>query len=543
MKRYALTTLALLPLLLLTGCFETDEEFTLNPDGSGKVAVTSLCAPFEMETSGEKKTPEQKLQDSVKNIFDNTKGVTAWRDVSYERQDDGRLKFKGTAYFADLNKLNLNALAIMEFTLVKTNGGLVLSTQMKKDDGKPKPVEKLSEAELTAKIKEARASFQSSKPMLTGFLSGMRQNAVFHLPGAVSQVTNFKQPAASDVQINFAGTNMITAMESLVQSDDWWRKQFAAGGDVMKDGLNMDDEFNEKLFGQKAPVRAVVAMGAAKFDYAAELAVAKKEFAVLEKKLDARTPKEAAEAEADAPSANGGDFKSLKVAGIRWVFPGKDKDDFNMRAFNEQAGWSVAVIGELPGAVLEVGKGEVTSAIGADGSDLLPEDKWQREIHFPRLSKDRTQVLFEAKVGSPGPAVKGFKEIAGTLEYTVGTDTTNVDLGVTEIKAGAKGTALGATVKEIKPSFGSKGGQDIVLELDLSPSELISMTVVAADGSETPLKQNGYGGNGHHYTITFQSKSDLPASARLVAKIHSNVKRFEIPFKLSNLDLMGQSTP
>ncbi len=542
MKRILPVVFAWLSLFLLTGCFDTQQEFTLNPDGSGKVVITSLCAPFQMDMAGEKKTPEQKLAESVKNLFENTKGVAGWRDVTYQQLEDGRLRFQGTAYFADLNKVEFNGLAVMEFTLVKTNGALVLSTSMKKDEKKKPAPAKLSESEMTAKIKEARASFQSGKPMLSGFLAGLQQSITFHLPGAVSEVANFKKSAAGDLQISFAGTNMIAAMESLVQNDDWWRKQLAVSDNVMQDGVEMDDEFNEKLFGQRAPVRAVIAAsGAAKFDYAAEVAVARKEFAALQKKLDAADA--GSTATSDAPPAQGGDFKTLKVAGFRWVFPNGDKDEFEMRPFNESPGYALAVVGELPGAVLEVSEGKVTSAIAADGSDILPEKEWDRKINHPRLAKDRTRVLFEVKVAAPGVDVKGFKEIAGTLEYTVGSGTTNVDLGITELRAGAQGTALGAAIKEIKPSFGNKGGQDLEVDLNLAPSELISMTLVAADGTETVLKSNGYGGYGRKFSMTFQSKTDFPVTGRLVAKLHAEVKHYEIPFKLTNLNLLGQPMP
>jgi hypothetical protein len=541
MKRILSVVFVWLSLFLLTGCFDTQQEFTLNPDGSGKVVITSLCAPFQLDMAGEKKTPEQKLAESVKNLFENTKGVAGWREVTYQQQEDGRMRFQGTAYFADLNKVEFNGLAVMEFTLVKTNGALVLSTSMKKDEKKKPAPAKLSEVEMTAKIKEARASFQSGKPMLSGFLAGLQQNITFHLPGAVSEVANFKKTAAGDLQISFAGTNMIAAMESLVQNDEWWRKKLAVSDNVMQDGVEMDDEFYEKLFGQRAPVRAVIAAGAAKFDYAAEVAVARKEFAALQKKLDAADA--GSTATADAPPAQGGDFKSLKVAGIRWVFPNGDKDEFEMRPFNESPGYALAVVGELPGAVLEVSEGKVTSALAADGSDILPEKEWDRKINYPRLAKDRTRVLFEVKVTAPSAEAKGFKEIAGTLQYTVGSGTTNVDLGITELKAGAQGTALGASIKEIKASFGSKGGQDLLLDLNLAPTEIIALTLVATDGTETVLKQNGYGGNGRKYSMTFQSKTDFPATGRLVAKLHAEVKHFEIPFKLTSLNLLGQPLP
>jgi hypothetical protein len=534
MKKTFPSVLACLPLLLLAGCFDTKEEFTLNPDGSGKVTVESVCAPFQMDMTGEKKTPEQKLQAAIKNIFDNTKGVAAWRNVTYKQQDDGRIWFKGTAYFEDLNKVQFNGLAIMEFSLLKTNDGrLVLETQMKKEGQKKKTAAaKLSDAEMAAKIKEARANYQSSKPMLMGFLATLKQETVFHLPGAASQVSNFKTTSQGDLQINFSGTNMMAAMEALTASDDWWRQQVAASDNVVQDGPEMDDALNEKLFGQKAPVRAVIAAGAAKFDYATEVAAAQTEFAALQKQLGMASVVEL------APPSQGGAFKSLKVGGVRWIFDSDDKNE--VQPFGSPAGYTLAVVGELPGSVMEMSDGKVETALGSDGSNLLPEDEWDRKISSPRLSKDQSKVVFEVNLRPPGPGVKGFKEISGSLSYSVGEGSKDVNLGITEIKDGATGTALGASIESLKPGFGDDGSQDLELKLNLDPRDLISLTAIDAKGQKTVLQQNGYSGGNHQTTFTFAVKTALPANARLVAKVYAKVKNFEIPFKLSNLNLSGQ---
>ena len=151
--------------------------------------------------------------------------------------------------------------------------------------------------------------------------------------------------------------------------------------------------------------------------------------------------------------------------------------------------------------------------------------------------------MFEVKVSAPGAEVKGFKEISGSLKYSVGTGSKDVNLGITEIKDGATGSELGATIESIKPGFGNNAGQDIELKLNLDPVELISLTAIGADGQETVLKQNGYFGGNHQTTFTFSAKTELPAKSRLVAKVYAQVKNFEIPFKLSNLDLFGQPVP
>ena len=541
MKHFVPCTLLCLALIFLTGCFDTKEEFTLNPDGSGKVVIESICAPLEMQVN-EKQTPEQKLQGAIRSLFDNVKGITAWRDVTFERQDDGRVKFKGTAYFANINKVELQSLALMNFTLTKrADGSLVLAARIKEDENeKPATPPKNPDPEMAAKIKEAKGNYQSSKPMMAAFLATMKQDAVFHLPGAASEISNFKTTPAGDLRITFIGTNMLEAMDSLATNDDWWRLQLAGGRDMSKEGLSLDNDLNEKVFGQRGPVRAIVAGGAPRFDYAREVAAARTEYAALLRKLGpANTTADNVNDSAElAPPAQGGEFKSLKVGGIRWIYKSDDKND--VRPFNLSPGCTLSVIGELPGSVMAFSGGSVDTAIALDGSDLLPEQEWDRRINFPSLSRDHSVVVFDINLQAPGPEAKGFKEISGSLKYSVGTGSTNIDLGITEIKPGAQGSAFGAEIKSIKPGFGENGGQDLEIKLRIDPQQIISVKAIGTDGQDTPLGRRGYSGYNDEYTYTFNTKATLSPNARLVIQQYAEVKKYSTPFKLANLTLLGQ---
>jgi hypothetical protein len=550
LRHFAPVILGCLILLFLTGCFDTTEDFTLNPDGSGKVVIESLCAPLQLQMN-EKQTPEQELHSSVRSILDNVKGVTAWKDVTYERQDDGRLKFKGTAYFKDINHVEFQNLALINFNLTKAaDGSLVLGAQMN-DKPNPRLAQPAStpDSGLTAKIREAKARYQSSRPMMVGLLATMKQDAVFHLPGTASQVTNFKSTPGGELRITFAGTNMLAAMDSMMSNDDWWRSQITGGRDMAQGGLSLDNSLNEKLFGEKAPLRAVITGALPKFDYAAEVAAARPEYAALLKKLGPASSSWGAgmgmtddnDSTVLAPPAQGGAFKSLKVGGIRWVFASDANN--SLQVFNGSPGYTLSLIGELPGSVLAFSGGEVDAATALDGSDLLPEQEWDRKINFPFLSGDHLSVMFEVSLQSPGPEVKGFKEISGSLTYSVGVGMTNVDLGFTEIQAGALGTEYGAMIKSLKQVFGANGGQNLGIKLQLAPQEIISLKAVGTDGQEIILKQNGYSGMNGNFSYTYRVKTPIPANARLIVQKYDELKKYSLPFKLSNLNLLGQPIP
>lgn len=390
------------------------------------------------------------------------------------------------------------------------------------------------------KIKQERMQFQQAKPMLAGILDNMKQTVVFHLPGNVTSSSNFTKNSSGTLGIQFDGAKLMAVMEKLVNDDDWCRKHAAAGFDKLQDKPLADDEINQWVFGEKSPVRAVIAPGAAPlFNYAIEVADAKKEYAKIRKELGVGTDSSGL-AEPLAPPAQGGALKSVKVVGVRLVTQSDQKR--NLRPFNYDTGYWLALLVEFPGSVQSVTDESVLeTALADDGSSLLPESKWDRKIHFPRLSTDKTAAIFELRLKVPGAGVKGLKELAGRLYYNVASGTRDVDLGFEELKAGAAGTELGARIESIKEGWRKDGSQMMGLKLNTNPDGIKSLSLVV-DGVKTPLEQNGYGGGGHSYTFTYLSKQAFPAKGRLVAEVYDKLQTFETPFKLENISLLGASS-
>ena len=89
-------------LLVTSGCFDTTEDFTINPDGSGKVVHECTFQPVNLNLgNNDNQDPGVVLTNAIREVLENSKGVEAWRDVSFKTLDDGRTYFKGTAYFKD----------------------------------------------------------------------------------------------------------------------------------------------------------------------------------------------------------------------------------------------------------------------------------------------------------------------------------------------------------------------------------------------------------------------------------------------------------
>jgi len=513
--------------LLLSSCYETKQEFTLNPDGSGKV-IHECSFQNVVSLNNEDPASAEALQAAIARIINDSKGVDAWTDVSFKRLEDGRIWFRGTAYFRKLEELKIPNQSMLELAWKNQGSGKAeLGLGYKKaENTKPKQDRsKLTAAQRADLIRGERAKFQQAKPMLSALLGPMKQTVSVTLPGKLESSSNFKASASGALGLTFEGTKIIEALEKLVADDAWLEKN---GFDTQK-APELDAELSGLLFGEKVPVKAVVSDATKPlFDYAAEVAAALKGAKALQKQLGVSI----------APPAKGDALKSIKVVGVRMA--AKLDKKLDLRPFNDDEGYTLAVLAELPGSVLDVtDKSTVTQAIASDGSSLLKGDSdWDRRLNFPKLSADKSSVLFDVKLKLPGASVKGIKEVSGTLQYRVAGAAKEIDLGLKSLQVGSKGAELGASIEEIKEGWQKDGSQNMELKLRLKPDDLKAAFLVV-DGTKTELKRSGYSSSGGITTFTFGHKAAFPQTASVVVEIHDNLKTFDTPFKIENITLLG----
>jgi hypothetical protein len=268
-------------LALLTGCFETTQDFTLNPDGSGKVVHESKFQNMVM--NGAKGSADEQTKAAIADVLKNAKGVVAWRDVSAKVLDDGRIDFKGTAYFKNLSELEIPNQTMMDFDWTPSAGGSgALTLRIKKNasnNATVAPVDpaKLSPEERANKVKEDRMKYMQAKPMMTAFMATMKQSVVFHLPGKPGETSSFTRDPSGALLLQMDGAKMLAVMDKLVGDDAWMAKNSDALNGQGSSEANAD--MTALMFGGKGPVRAAVTGPAgAAFDFDAEVAAAKKDF-------------------------------------------------------------------------------------------------------------------------------------------------------------------------------------------------------------------------------------------------------------------------
>lgn len=530
--------LAVVLAVALAGCLDLEQEYTFNADGSGKVVVHSIFPPTMFEFGEKPGKPEDTMKKAIRDELQKAQGVDAWTDVSGSLRDDGKIEFRGTAYFKDYSRLKLHNQGtsgpITGLTMTGDATGWVLEAKPESKGKAAAPAEpvKLSDEELKTRFKAERAKYQQMKPFLESFLKESRVRVRMNLPGKVSEVSVLEKPGDSTIAMDVEGKKLIKALDDMIMDDAFLKKMVESGKDLDKSEPDPDLVI-EKMFGKKGPVRAVV-KGPLKdqFNYEAAAAPARGK---MEETLAAWGAKPPA---APIEAAKGGALKSVKVAGIQLVHFTDDERD--IRPLNGAEGMTLAIVAELPGSVLSVKEGKLTGAKADNGEDLLPEREFDRDIHFPHLSKDRAAATFDVKLKAPSAKAKGIKSVSGVLTYVTAGKTKAVDLGIAEFKAEAKGKALGAQIEKIEDHPFEKDQKMITIKLEMAREGIDAVEMFDAAGKKVEMEPSGYSSFGDNASLSFTVKGAVPAKGKIVARVFDELKSYEVPFTVENLDLLGR---
>lgn len=206
-----------------------------------------------------------------------------------------------------------------------------------------------------------------------------------------------------------------------------------------------------------------------------------------------------------------------------------------LRPFYQEPGWTLSVYAKLPGSILDVtDESRVEAAVASDGSSLLKGDRdWDLRLQQPKLSKDGASVLFEVNLKKPGEGVSGLKELSGVMSYRVSGKTKKVDLGFDVLEKGAKGGELGAVLEDV-------GDGKLELKVNVGSKDLVGAWL-RDEGGLRELSRRGSWGSNRTTTFTFETEDGdgIPEKGTVVLELHDGVKVFEAPFKLENIDLLG----
>lgn len=485
-----------------------EHDFTFNPDGSGRVQLR-WSAPAGPD-------PDQFLRSELQGAH----GVDAWADVAC-RVDGDRLEFTATAWFADVKRLRFHCQGFhsnqLDFAVTPLDDGdvEVASVQQGQPMFGPVPAG-ADEATLRSAMAEERGKLTVARGFVEELFAGMRGVATLRLPGRLQDTDRGERIDDNAVRVEFAGQQLLDLLDRLLQDDA-----------VMLDLLRAGDAAPQRamaLLGDSAPIRLRTVGGAApQFDYAAEVASAREQWA----ELQATLPPAARPLQPGEPLAN------VRVLASKLVREADSSRGLNPMGQN-YCGWSLTIAGDLPEPALGADEGALDSALTEGGKQLAPDDEWQRRISFPRLTDDGRTVYFD--VDLPLPDGDGLQVLRGSITCRFARGEDELELGFPELAEGAEGSVLGARLQQC----GMEDGR-FACELQLQVArDRVRALSLHTGGEVFELESRGYSACNDECTLQYSVDVEPAADARLVLRLVSDLQQAQLPFELGAVDLLGR---
>ena len=497
--------------LALCGCLDVEDEWTINPDGSGK--VTHRVIQDVKAFPGSMKPTAKKLASEV---LEKSLGVEAWADVETKTLEDGKVYFKGTAYFKDVTSVDLEH-AVIDPRFKREEGRLVV--ELEADRGKagnaggPKMPKDLASQKVMLKMLGAQ---------LGSMMGGLKGVTKLHLPGKVGALEGFAQEEGALVA-RVSAKRFKALFNELSQDTEALEKADLAGPGGKE---RFEALMTQALFGAGGGGAASIDLSAAKarFDYGAELAEAKEKTKALFEQLGL-----------PIPGPDGPPLKGIRIGSLCYVHHQSAGDFSMMSDFQPHAQLNLSA--DLASEVLEVRGGRLLRALDQAGEPLLLDKHSQIDV---QLRDENKVVQLSFKTGLPQG--QGFKELHGYVEYLLPGESREVDLGIEALAAGSEGKEYAATIKKIRKQ---EWNDTRVIELELKGIEASAIkggTILDAQDQEREMEVDpGYSFGGKTtLRLTTKAKSgDLPKQGRILLEIYSTRTRHKSYFTLVDLGRSG----
>jgi len=207
----------------------------------------------------------------------------------------------------------------------------------------------------------------------------------------------------------------------------------------------------------------------------------------------------------------------------------------------QTTGYTLALVAQLPSAAVKVIGGAVEKATSDTGKSLLSDRIWERRIKLPQLAKDKQTAIFEIDLLVPDEQARGIDELTGTLEYLTASGSRSFDLGVIDLTTGARVDQFGACVSLVEQDPYGNNATVVALSFDLPAEQIKTVQLLSETGSVLPnvtqLETISFGAS---TTVKFAIAEPLPAKARIALERFENLQRKQLPFRITNVSLLGQ---
>jgi hypothetical protein len=271
----------------LTGCLTQDQTFHLNPDGSGKLELAMSVDTSMMGALGGGAGAGQDMGKEVAmQLLRGTQGVDTWADIAHETGKDGKTKVTASAYFKDINKLQMSAGeqagGASAGSLTSTRNGDAWTVAVGLAGGAAAPEAAAGAAKLTAEqiqaaMQQAKAQWEASKSLVAPMVEGAKISTTVKAGGTIKEAVGFVKSDDQTATMSFGGAKVIGAIDSMMNDPKIMEEALASGDamGVLRDQKRMQKVIMESMTDGKGLPTLELKPGAPVFDYAAEVAKAK----------------------------------------------------------------------------------------------------------------------------------------------------------------------------------------------------------------------------------------------------------------------------
>lgn len=523
--------------VFVSGCHEVKRHYVINPDLSGKVEIYSKTSidPFFQLSSRSKQPDSEKIKQAVKSILDNTIGIDTWKDIQWNVNDEGKLEFKGTAYFKDFNTLNLDTSITSSNKLILTNDKNKHILQWKQvgnnvHDDSAKAIPLTGEA-LEKQIKIEKAKFKASFGMLSSILNGFKEEEIFSLPGEKQSVKGFKMDG-NKVVLSIIGEDVLSAINKLAQDDNFWHKATASG--EMQLTKDAPADLQLQVFGALLPFEAIYSGGKNQFDYQSELAAGKSNYPALLETLGIVEKSKPITVATSGYSK----FKSIRVGGLTQIF--ESDPERGIRPNSQDKGYILYLIAEWKGAVHKVDEVIISEAVTDDGQNLLPDESLSSFVQLPQLSDDKAAVVFPAVLKIPGSQSKTLKKLSGKVSFTIVSEAKSHDSGLIKLAVGSKTNELGMEITKANKSEDTANYYSIAFKLNINSNLLTSIKFY--DDKKNTIESIGSGTScvNNDCEIEYNFEGEMPKKIGIIVDAYDQIQKLSTPFTIENLPINGK---
>lgn len=513
--------------VVLSSCFEERQAYELNPDGSGRVRyeVVFTSPPSMLFFPIENLQRGGALGAGLTRMIAESEGVDAWQDVVAVKMADGRFRIAGTAYFSDLNTLDIGGVQAVHYRFATDAKGVheIKVTMDGEGDGQ---AFKVGAKEPPQPSGKRHADLSNRRTVFGMVLSGLKHRATFRMNGRVSPQGAFEQAEDGAVAFSIIGEEFLEAGDEMVAAAE-------EGADEALRSATASD-----LLGQveKRKGRMVLAVGASAgrlLDYKAELASAREQEHRVKAVLD-RFPYR----------------RFLHTISYEGAVEADPVTDLSVRSVDPadpaelHSGPGLVVTGKLPLAPLshrvmsweEIDKRKqplscLRSVVAADGKKML--------VYFNEgietfISEGKREFSMTIDLGPQAVGEQVFAEIRGIVRFRAAEAVGTTLLGIDRLEAGFSGVRLGAVLESLeRPSYRRRHAK---LRLKLAEDqELISVKAVIGTAKRMLkiFKQD----SGPVTLVKLEIPDDISRIDDLLVETHDGILTREAPFLIRDVRL------